>query len=169
MMQTINQTLTQAYSPGDWIVHTNLGIGQVTAIENKTIGNEKTTYYRIEADQMMVWVPIDEPECLRAVASPAAFAEATAVLQRPSQRMSTAFQIRLARIRKAEANGTPQALARIVRDLWARRRRRGQLSNTEDQAMRKMIDTLLSEWAVSLNMDEHQAKNQFYSLLQQHA
>jgi RNA polymerase-interacting CarD/CdnL/TRCF family regulator len=83
--------------------------------------------------------------------------------------MSTIFQSRLACIRQAEAKGTPQALARTVRDLWARQKRRGKLSNTEGLALRQMIDRLLAEWSISLEMDENQMSKKFYALLHQHA
>lgn len=155
------------FTPGDWIVHSNLGIGQVTAVETKSISDEENTYYRIETEQMLLWVPVSEADAVRMVAPPETFAEAEAVLQRPSRRMSKAFQSRLARIRKAQAAGTPLALARTVRDLWARQKRRGKLSSTERQALRKMTEQLLSEWSVSMNMDENQTSKKLYALLRQ--
>jgi len=91
------------------------------------------------------------------------------VLKRPSRLMSTSFQTRLARIRKAKAKGTPQALARIVRDLWSRKARRGKLSNTEKWALRDMINQLLAEWSVSLDMDESQTSKKLYAILRQTA
>ena len=165
-----NTTSTaNGYSPGDWIVHDAYGIGQIIAIEHKSIGNKEATYYRIDTDDSTLWVPLGGESLLRLLAPPEEFAEATAVLKRPSRQMSANYRSRLARIRRAQASGTPQALARIVRDLWARQQRQGKLSKTENQALREMSSQLLAEWSVSMKMDENRAREKFYTLLRQHA
>lgn len=161
---------TSMFSPGDRVVHSGHGIGQIVAIEEKSFGGKETVYYRIETDDIVIWVPVEEEgDLLRQITSPEDFAQAVSVLQRPSEKMSSIFQSRLARIRQAQAKGTPRALARIIRDLWARQERRGQLSSTETQALRKLMDQLLAEWSVSTGMDESQTSKKLFSMLRQHA
>lgn len=161
--------IENGYSPGDWIVHEAHGIGQIIAIERKSIGSKAATYYRIDTEECTVWVPVDGEGPLRTLAAPEQFVEATAVLERPSRQMSTNYRSRLARIRRARLQGTPPALARIVRDLWAREQCQGRLSKTEKQAWRDMFAQLLSEWSVSMHMEEKQTRKQIYSLLRQNA
>ena len=157
------------FSPGDWIVHSGHGIGQIVIIEEKSFGKKNTTYYRIETDEITLWVPVGEEDSLRFVSPPEEFSRALEVLQRPSRHMSTSFNSRCARIRQARAKGTPLALARIIRDLWARQQRRGKLSNTEGQALRDMIAQLLAEWSITMEMDESQSSEKLFSLLRQNA
>ncbi len=157
------------YSPGEWIVHDAHGIGQVIAIENKKIGNKEADYYRIDTEDCTLWVPLDGENLLRVLAAPEEFAEATAVLKRPSRQMSADYRSRLARIRRAQAKGTPQALARTVRDLWAREQRHGKLSKTENQALRDIFSQLLNEWSVSMGMNEKLTREKIYTLLRQYA
>lgn len=158
------------FSPGDWVIHNGHGIGKIEAIEEKSFGNrQEKTYYRIVTDEITLWVPAAEDGTLRMVPPPEAFAQAVAVLQRPSRRMSPAFKSRLARIRQAKAKGSPQALARIVRDLWARQERRGQLSNTEKQALRGLINEFLAIWSISTSLEESQISKKLFSLLRQNA
>ena len=158
------------YSPGDWIVHSGHGVGKIVAIEEKSIGNRaEKPYYRVETDDIMLWVPVEEDDCLRMVTSPEDFAEALAVLERPSQQMSSTFQTRMARIRQARGKGTPRALARVLRDLWGRQKRRGQLSHTEKQALRDLIDQFLAEWSTSMGMEESQMSKKLFSKLRQNA
>ncbi|MEZ4589731.1 MAG: CarD family transcriptional regulator [Chloroflexota bacterium] len=159
------------FSPDDWIVHRHYGIGQIKAVETKAIGEEETTYYKIAAhNDSTIWVPIGNEEALlRRAASKDEFAEVVLVLQRPSRKMNAQFQTRLARIRKVSREGNPVMLARTVRDLWARRSRRGQLSNTEETAWRRLVDRLIAEWSVSMGLDETQANQKLYSLLERHA
>ena len=157
------------YSRDDWIVHNNYGIGQIVAIEEKAIGNKsETTYYRIELENSVIWVPVTS-DIIRTVAPPEAFAEAIKVLERPSRKMSPNFQKRLARLRRVEAKASPQMIAKVVRDLWARQKRRGNLSQTEDRFFRKIVDRFLTEWSVSTGMKKSKTSEKLYFMLQQHA
>lgn len=174
MMTQIDPTETHTictFSPNDWIVHRHYGIGQVKAVETKAIGEEATTYYKIAAhNDSTIWVPVtSEEDLLRPAASQDEFAEVVQVLKRPSRKMPTQFQTRIARIRKVSREGNPVMVARTVRDLWARRSRRGQLSNTEETAWRRLVDRLIAEWTVSMNLDETQANKKLYNLLEAHA
>ena len=162
---------TCTYSPEDWIVHRNYGLGQIKAIETKAIGEEATTYYKVAAhNDSTIWVPVSsEEELLRPAASEKEFAKVIEVLQRPSRKMNAQFQTRIARIRKVSREGNSVMLARTVRDLWARRSRRGQLSNTEESAWRRLVDRLIAEWTVSMDLEEDQANQRLYSLLEENA
>lgn len=162
--------MTLKFSAGDWIIHNTHGIGKVIAIEEKSFAKQpEKIYYRIETDEITIWVPADQDEVLRMLPPPEEYDRAVAILKQPSRRMSPAFKSRLARIRQARAAGTPQALARIVRDLWARQKRRGQLSNTEKVALRDLINQLLAEWSLSTGLAKSQLSKKFYSLLRQNA
>lgn len=162
---------TGTFSPGDWVVHRHYGIGQVKAVEAKAIGETESIYYQVEAhNHSTIWVPVaSEDELLRPAASKDEFAEVVQVLQRPSRKMATQFQTRIARIRKVSLEGNPVMVARTVRDLWARRSRRGQLSNTEETAWRRLVNRLIAEWTVSMNLDEAHANQKLYKLLKAHA
>lgn len=166
-----NTSTTCTFSPDDWIVHRHYGIGQVKAVETKAIGEEETTYYKIDAhNDSTIWVPVtSEEDLLRPAASEEQFAEVVQVLKRPSRKMNGHFQTRIARIRKVSREGNPVMLARTVRDLWARRSRRGQLSNTEESAWRRLVDRLIAEWTVSMDLNEDQANKRLYNLLEEHA
>lgn len=166
-----NTQTTATFSPDDWIVHRHYGIGQIKAVETKKIGEEETTYYKIEAhNDSTIWVPVtSEDDLLRPAASKDEFAEVVQVLKRPSRQMNTQFQTRIARIRKVSREGNPVMLARTVRDLWARRSRRGQLSTTEESHWRRLVDRLIAEWTVSMGLDETQANERLYTLLEEHA
>jgi RNA polymerase-interacting CarD/CdnL/TRCF family regulator len=171
MMTRLGKHKPHTFSPGDWIVHRNHGVGQIKAVEAKAIGDEETTYYKIEAhNNSTIWVPVtSEEELLRPAASPDEFAEVVQVLKRPCRKMNTHFQARIARIHKVTREGNPIKLARTVRDLWGRRNRRGQLSNTEESHWRQLTDRLITEWTVSMGLDEAQANQKMYALLEENA
>jgi len=138
------------FASGDWIVHSGHGIGKIVAIEEKSLGNNKEKpYYRIETEDITLWVPVEDDNLLRRVTPPEDFEKAVAVLERPSKRMSSTYQSRLARIRKAQAKGTPRALAQVLRDLW--------------------ISEFLAEWSVSVGIKKSKVRKKLYSLLRQNA
>ncbi len=168
---TDTEITMHTFSPGDWIVHRHYGIGQIKAIETKAIGEEETTYYKIDAhNDSTIWAPVtSEEDLLRPAASEEEFAEVLQVLQRPSKKMNSHFQTRIARIRKVSREGNPVKLARTVRDLWARRSRRGQLSNTEESHWRRLTDRLVAEWTVTMGKDEAEVNQEMYSLLEENA
>ena len=171
MMTELGNKQEYTYAPGDWIVHRHYGIGQIKAVETKSIGEQETTYYKIEAhNDSTIWAPVSsEAALLRPVATEEEFAEVVQVMKRPSRRMNSHFQTRIARIRKVSREGNPVMLARTVRDLWARRSRRGQLSTTEESHWRRLTERLIAEWTVSMGLDEGQANQRMYTLLEQHA
>jgi len=170
-MTPIGKDNGYAFSPNDWIVHRHYGIGQIKAIETKAIGEEETTYYKIEAhNDSTIWVPVSsEEELLRPAASEDEFAEVVQVLKRPSRKMNSHFQTRVARIRQVSREGNPVNLARTVRDLWARRSRRGQLSNTEESHWRRLTDRLIAEWTVTMGIDKDQVNREMHNLLEKNA
>lgn len=159
------------FSPDDWVVHRHYGIGQIMAIETKAIGDTETTYYKMEVhNDSTIWVPVlNAEELLRSAATENEFAKAVQVLKRPSRRMNGHFQTRIARIRKVTREGNPVLLARTVRDLWARRSRRGQLSSTEESAWRRLTDRLIAEWRISMGLKEEEANEKMYTLLEENA
>jgi len=170
-LDTDTEITMHTFSPGDWIVHRHYGIGQVKAIETKAIGAQETTYYKIDAhNDSTIWAPVtSEEELLRPVATAEEFAEVLQVLQRPSRKMNSHFQTRIARIRQVSREGNPVKLAQTVRDLWARRSRRGQLSNTEESHWRRLTDRLIAEWTVTMGIDENEVNKEMYNLLEENA
>ncbi len=55
---------------GDWIVHKQHGVGQVEAIEVKSIGGEETAYFRVKVSSGVYWLPVAKaPDYIRAVST----------------------------------------------------------------------------------------------------
>lgn len=138
------------HSKGAWIVHTNYGIGQIKGIDVKDISGEETHYYRIKAKDSTFWIPVDQldGELLRPVSTQQEIQQAVAVLQKPPQEMSSNYKVRQQRIQKARIRNTPKAMARVIRDLRARRRKKGPLNTTERSAYQTFKQRLIEEWAV---------------------
>jgi RNA polymerase-interacting CarD/CdnL/TRCF family regulator len=158
---------TSAYSKGSWIVHTQYGIGQVKGIDVKDISGEETRYYRIKSNNSTFWIPIDQmdSETLRPLSTHEEIQLAIAALQRPPKEMSSNYKERQDHIRKAQMSNTPQAMARIIRDLRARRRNKGPLNTTERSAYRTFKQRLIEEWAVVMGYKTEKVTSKIDGLL----
>ncbi len=141
---------TRAYSKGDWIVHSLYGIGQIKGVDTKGISGEETHYYRIQTTDSTFWVPVDQmdSEVLRPLSTPEEIQQAIAALQKPAKEMSPNYKTRQSRIRRVQDRNTPRAIARLIRDLRAYKRKKGALNKTERSAYRTLRERLVKEWAI---------------------
>ncbi len=141
---------TRAYSKGDWIVHSLYGIGQIKGVDTKGISGEKTHYYRIQTTDSTFWVPVDQmdSEVLRPLSTPEEIQQAIAALQKPAKEMPPNYKTRQSRIQRVRDRNTPRAIARLIRDLRAYKRKKGALNKTERSAYRTLRERLVKEWAI---------------------
>ncbi|MCP4415538.1 MAG: hypothetical protein GY805_02880 [Chloroflexi bacterium] len=138
------------YSEGEWIVHSRYGIGKIEGVDVKEISGEKTSYFRISTTDSIFWMPMEQmdSDILRPLSTPEEIQQAIVALQKPAEEMSANFQIRQNRIQDTQILNTPKAIARLVRDLRARRRDKGGLNSTERTAFRTLKQRLVEEWAI---------------------
>jgi RNA polymerase-interacting CarD/CdnL/TRCF family regulator len=139
-----------SYSKGNWIVHTQYGMGEIKGIDVKDISGEETRYFRIKSNNSTFWIPTDQmdSEVLRPLSTQEEIQLAITALQKPPKEMSSNYKERQSRIQKARILNTPQSMARIVRDLRERRRNKGPLNTTERSAYQTLKKRLIEEWAM---------------------
>ena len=145
-----------SYQKGSWVVHHAHGVGQILGIETRQISGEETSYYhlKIEVSNSHIWVPVDKlSEDARPIASPEKFQKALAILERPPHPMPSQLNQRTKRIADVRAKNSPTSLARLLRDLSARQKERGVLSQTETDAMRRITQRFLGEWAICMGIE----------------
>ena len=161
---------THTYSEGDWIVHSRYGIGQIKDIEVKNISGERTRYYRIKTTDSIFWMPVDQmdSDLLRPLSTPEEIHLAIATLQEPPEEMSANYKIRQIRIQDAQTSNTPRAIAQIIRDLRAYRRKKEALNSTERSAFRSLKQRLVEEWAIVTGIKTEKAASNLETLLNPH-
>lgn len=147
---------TKTYRKGEWVVHQAYGVGQIQGIETRDISGQEARYYhlKIEATSSHVWIPLDKlAEDARPLTAPEKFAKVLAILERPPRPMASQLNQRNKRIADVRAQNSPMSLARLLRDLWGRQKERGALSQTETNALRRITQRFLGEWAKTMGMD----------------
>jgi CarD family transcriptional regulator len=144
------------YQKGVWIVHQSYGVGEIQGIETRTISGEESRYYhlKIKATSSHIWIPVDKlTEDARPLIAPEKFKKALTILERPPREMEANIKQRTKRIAEVRAQNSPISLARLLRDLWGRQKERGTLSQTETDAMRRITQRFLGEWAACMGLE----------------
>lgn len=155
------------YLKGDWIVHSQYGPGQIKGVDVKGISGAETNYYKIKANNSTFWVPVDQMDSklLRPLSTPEEIQQAITALQKPPKEMSSNYKMRQIRIQKAQDRNTPKAIARIIRDLRAYRRKMGVLNSTERSAFRSLKQQFIEEWALVTDAKNESVAMQLDNLL----
>lgn len=138
------------YLEEDWLVHSQYGIGQIKGIEVKSISGRDVNYFRIQTTDSTFWVPVDQmdSEKMRPVSTLEEIQLVIAILQRPPMEMSPDYKDRNSRIQRVQLQNSLEDIARLIRDLRARRRDKGQYNLEENNVVRTLKQRLVDEWSV---------------------
>ena len=159
----------KTYATGDWIVHAHYGIGKIVGIEVKRISGEETSYFRIEATNSTFWMPMDQmdSEMSRPLSSQQEIQQAIDVLQQPPEEMSASHIERQGRIKRVRLENSPESSARLIRDLRAREREKGILSQNERSAYGMLKQQVVEEWTIVMKTESEQVASMLDSMLEQ--
>lgn len=155
------------YSIGSWIVHAYYGVGQIKDVEVKSISGEETPYFRIQSSDSTFWVPVDQvdSEIIRPLSTSTEIREAVVILQKEPETMSSNYKARQSRIQKVRLRNTPKAIARLIRDLRARRREKNGLNNTERTAFGGLKQRFIEEWAIVVGKEAGEVESRLNMIL----
>lgn len=158
--------LTPAYSLGDMIVHRTHGIGTIDAIEDKSINGVNIECFKVKTENGYLWFPTasDDSSRIHPLASQDEIHEATRILQDAPDTLTSDPHEWRQRIEEVQAAGDFLAICRLVRDLSILKSERT-LNRTQDQALNRLIDRLLQEWAASSGVDMEVLRLTFQSYI----
>jgi RNA polymerase-interacting CarD/CdnL/TRCF family regulator len=156
------------FDKGDWIVHTFYGVGQITGIEHKQIGDNKVKYYKVEARNSTFFVPVKnaENERIRPVASKYILRKAIKALKDKPQEFDLDHSLRKKQITDRMNECSLVTNAELVRDLIFRRKHH-RLNDHEENTLSKVISRLVREWAITLGLSLEEAQSRFDTLVKE--
>ncbi len=161
------------YSPkiGEWLVHHQHGVGQLNGKKTMHIGGKESNYFRLEIENGTIFIPEDKMtyENFRPLSSRKTIAEMKEILSRPPKKMDKRYLTRTHQIHAVMSENSLLDIARLVRDLYGRRRVRTTLSVTENELLQKLRKRLVSEWAVVSGQDEMDIQHQMQEILVRHS
>jgi len=142
-------------SKGDWIVHSNYGLGQVKGEDTKVLEGEKNDYYVIQTETATYWLPKNRinANSIRDIAPVKRFHQALKVIKEKPRQMHKDFRKRQSHIVEVIAANTIVELAGLMRDLYWRRKQK-KLNQNEKRALDLMKQRFVREWAIAAEMNE---------------
>lgn len=140
--------LQDTYSKNDWIVHTYYGVGQIKNKEQKVLGGEKHTFFRVQTFNCMYWLPVENTDVdyIRPLASKLQISRALTLIRKKPDKLPKKSDQRKQRISQVLRKASIFSKAKIIRDLNGRRFSK-QLNFREERAYKKFKDQFLNEWS----------------------
>jgi RNA polymerase-interacting CarD/CdnL/TRCF family regulator len=158
---------SQSFSKNDWIVHSIYGVGQVRGVESKSIAGTERDYYKVKGMECTFWIPVNSSDesSVRPMVTRTELEKALMTLSNEPNEMASKHTKRWRTIKEAMAEGTLISTCRIIRDLWARNKKK-KLSASEQEMFRKLKDALFKEWMVCAGLNPNEVSRHFKRILQ---
>ena len=155
------------FSIGDWIVHANYGVGQIEGKDTKVIAGKEEMYYQVKTRDSMFWLSANNVDNrrVRPLATPMEVSQVINILKEPPREMSSNYKARQGWIVKLNAEGTMEATAQLVRDLYARKFHK-QLNETEEMMLRRFERRFVTEWGLALNVEINEVRRRLARILE---
>jgi CarD family transcriptional regulator len=151
---------------GDWVMHCTHGLGQVVAIEQRTMNDNQVLYYTVKVADLTIWVPVDEniKHRLRLPTSPAGFRQLLSILSEPAVSLPTDTRQRNLQLHDLLKDGEAESRCMAIRDLAAYRHNRS-WSEHDRELMKHIQKTLIGEWSFSLSITPDEAEQALHRSL----
>jgi RNA polymerase-interacting CarD/CdnL/TRCF family regulator len=156
------------FKTGDWVVHCTQGLGQVTAIEKRSFGEQNILYYQVQIGDLTIWVPTDDNlgKRLRKPASQSDFSHLLTMLKNPPETLPIDRRQRNQYLIELLKDGSAETLCKVIRDLTAIRKERT-WSEYDKEIMRRVQKSLIGEWSFIFSINPHDAEDELQKLLAQ--
>jgi RNA polymerase-interacting CarD/CdnL/TRCF family regulator len=147
------------FKKGDWIVHAYYGVGQVLAVDRKTIEGVQMKYFRVKTKSMTYWLPVNnsDVEHIRPVASKNLFTRSLKIIQKKPHKMANDYRSREKQISEAFAECSIKTLAALIRDLYGRRAR-GKINAREGEILARAKSLFVNEYVIVADTDPEDAR-----------
>ena len=151
---------------GDWIVHAYYGIGQITKVETKAIGEDKARYFRVDAKNSTYFVPVKnvDPDRIRPLSSDYKFRKAKKILKSDPENLPENHNDRRKYISEFVNKSDMDIAAELIRDLSFRKQVHG-LNDSETKVLEHTEKMFLREWSIIQKITEEEAFERYQKVL----
>lgn len=156
------------FQTGDRVVHCTYGLGQVLALEERTINNRTAPYYMVQVDDLTIWVPANENvnNRLRFPSSQADFTGLIAILSGPADQLPADHRERTLLLSEMLKDGRAETLFKVIRNLSAYRHS-GTWNEYDSALMKRVQKALIGEWCFVFSVTPKDAEIELQRLLAQ--
>src|SRR4030067_1913787 len=107
---------------------------------------------------MTIWIPIDDQQqnSLRLPTTPEEFTKVLPILSSHNEKLDDDRVLRKEQLLEQMRDGQLSSICRVVRDL-THYQRNSKLNDQEKSILERAVNSLLTEWTLSLGTTQHQA------------
>ena len=151
---------------GDWIVHVYYGIGQITKVETKAIGEEKSKYYRVDTRNSTFYVPVKNInfDRIRPLSSDYKLRKAKKILKSDPENLPENHNDRRKYIAEFVSSSEMDIAAELIRDLYFRKENHS-LNDYEMKVLENTEKMFLREWSIIQDISEEEAFERYQKVL----
>jgi RNA polymerase-interacting CarD/CdnL/TRCF family regulator len=155
-----------SFHVGDKVIHSIHGLGEIVQIEGKIIHDQSVNCYVFQTDSLMAWIPIDDSNqhSLRLPSKPEEFIGLSAILTSPSHHLLEDRVLRREQLMTQMRDGQLKSICQVVHDL-TQFKSTNKLNDQEKLMLEQATNSLLVEWAYSLDISPNQAHRAMAQLL----
>ena len=153
---------------GDWIVHTYYGFGQIKSVETKSIGDEKTKYFKVIARNSEFFVPVGQIDTdrVRPVASDYKLRKAKKILKEQPNLFPDDHNDRKKLLNETTSDSSMEVSAQTIRDLLFRKQENG-LNDYEEKTLQSVEKLFIREWSIIQDISEEDAHERFEKVMEE--
>jgi RNA polymerase-interacting CarD/CdnL/TRCF family regulator len=156
------------YSIGEWVVHSQYGVGQIKKTEVMPFHGEQIECFRVQVQDGAFWFPTNTSENprIRPVASLETMTKATKNLRRKPGNLDKDKKYWTQRIKEVPADGDLLSISHLIRDLSAQQAKK-RLNESQVRALTEFKERLLNEWSAITDTPIEKIRPQFNSYIQE--
>jgi len=155
------------FKVGDWVIHPQHGLGQVTGLAMKQfVEGKKSPFYEISFPGSTLWVPFSlTGSGIRKLSAKTEIASCRGVLKAPAELLEGDFRLRQLELNNHLKEGTLTARCEVVRDLTAYGWHKP-LSGSVSAFLQGIQEVLCQEWAAVEEISPAEAATEIQFLLE---
>ena len=156
------------FSIGEWIVHSQYGVGQIKKTELMPLHGEQTECFMVQVKDGAFWFPTNttgNPR-IRPVASQEIITKVIKNLRRKPGKLEKDKKYWSERIKDVPSHSDLLTVGQLIRDLSAQQSQK-RLNDTQVRALSKFEERLLHEWSAITGTDIEKIRPKFYEYIQE--
>ena len=150
------------YSIGEWVVHSQYGVGQIKKTEVMPLHGEQTECFRVQVKDGAFWFPINTSENprIRPVESQEIITKVIKNLRRKPGNLEKDKKYWTQRIKEIPLDSDLVTNSKIIRDLSAQKSLK-RLSDSHISTLSKLSERLIHEWVAITGEDIDEVRSRF--------
>lgn len=136
------------YSIGEWVVHSQYGVGQIKKTEVMPFHGKQTECFRVQVKDGAFWFPTSTSENprIRPIESQEILAKVIKNLRRKPSNLEKDKKYWHQRIKETPLDGDWVNISKLIRDLSAQQSQK-RLNDSQIKTLSKLSERLIHEWS----------------------